>query len=101
MLVMTALGVSVALRRRQRPPRRRPLGPLRPSALATIVLGALIVQTIGVLTRPIGMLPVFRLSWLFALACGAGAALLLRPYVLRAAIVIVLLLFAWDHQGPK
>src|SRR5262249_22069018 len=74
---------------------------LRPSVLTTIVLGALVVQTIGVLTRPVGMPPVFRLSWVLALACCAGAARLLRPWIARSVIVIVLVLFAYDHQAPK
>jgi hypothetical protein len=101
MLVMAALGISVALRARA-----APIGPLRgqalrPSVPMTVVVGALIVQAIGVLTRPAGTQPVFRLSWLLALACAAVALLLLRPRVLRVGIVVVLLLFAYDHQGPK
>jgi hypothetical protein len=109
MMIMAALGVSVALRRRPWPVRKRPAWAfdiprsrwLKPSVFATIILGALIAQTIGVLTRPAGMLPVFRLSWLFAFACGASAALVLRPWLLRAPIVVLLVLFAYDHQGPK
>jgi hypothetical protein len=99
-LMMAALGVSVCFRRHELPSRLSRKR-LRPSILATIILGALIVQTIGVLTRPVGMLPVFRLSWLLALACGAGAAIVLRPFVIRAPLVLVLLLFAWDHQAPR
>jgi hypothetical protein len=94
LMIMAALGVSVALRRRASRGEK-------PSPVAVIVIGALIVQTIGVLTRPVGMLPVFRLPWLLALAGGAGGALLLRSYFVRAPLILLLLLFAWDHQLPK
>jgi hypothetical protein len=100
MLVMTALGVSVALRGREGVGRAAGR-PLRPSIAVTIVVGALIVQTIGVLTRPADTPPVFRLSWALALGCGAAAALVLRPRVLRGALVVLLVLFAYDHQVPK
>lgn len=112
MLVLAALGVSVSLRRRAWPIHRRRLGSwwsasaargatVRPSIIATIVLGALVAQTIGVLTRPAGEPPSFRLSWVLALAYGSAGALVLRPYAARAALVVVLVLFAYDHQGPK
>ncbi len=101
MLILTALGVSVALRKHEAltgPLRARPL---RPRILTSIVLGALLVQTIGILTRPVGQMPTFRLSWLLALAGAAVFSLLLRPHLVRSAVVIVLLLFAADHQSPK
>lgn len=101
MLILTALGVSVALRKHEAltgPLRARPL---RPRILTSIVLGALIVQTIGILTRPVGQMPTFRLSWLLALAGAAVFSLLLRPHLVRSAVVVVLLLFAADHQSPK
>jgi hypothetical protein len=99
LLVLAALGVSVALRRRAKVHGRGAVG--RPNVLAMIVLGALMVQVIGVLTRPAGMLPVFRLSWLLALAGGALAAAVLRPWSVRATAVGLAVLFAWDHQIPK
>jgi len=101
MLVLAALGVSVALRKRTAPIGPLRSRPLRPSVLATIVLGALVVQTIGVLTRPAGTPPVFRLSWLLAIACAAPALLLLRWQIGRAIVITSLVLFAWDHQTPK
>jgi hypothetical protein len=101
MLVMTALGITVALRKHAAPIGSRVRGALRPGVLATVIVGALIVQTIGVLTRPVGMPPVFRLSWILALACGLGAVLLLRYRAARGVIVVTLLLFAYDHQAPK
>jgi hypothetical protein len=101
MLVMAVLGISVAFRKRAGTAGTARRRPLRPSILATVILGALIVQTIGVLTRPVGMPPVFRLSWLLALACGGAAALVLRPRIVRGGIVVLLFLFAWDHQSPK
>jgi hypothetical protein len=115
MLVMTALGVSVAFRRRASPRARvgsSIAGVLRasrsaflrsgaPSFLATTILGAFVVQTIGVLTRPVGMPTVFRLSWLLALGCGAAAAIALRWRPARMAVVVACVLFAYDHQTPK
>jgi hypothetical protein len=99
LMILVALGVSGSLRSRARTHGRG--GPARPNVVAMIVLGALMVQVIGVLTRPAGTLPVFRLSWLLALAGGGFAALVLRPRGLRAAIIGLALLFAWDHQIPK
>ncbi len=116
MLVMTALGVSVVFRRR---PSRHPRGStlagffglarraftrglaVGPSFFVTTLLGALVVQTIGVLTRPVGAPAAFRLSWLFALGCGAAAALVLRWRPARVVIVVACVLFAYDHQAPK
>ncbi|MBX3215958.1 MAG: hypothetical protein KF850_28215 [Labilithrix sp.] len=101
LLLLAALGVSVALRKHAAAAGRLRARPLRPSVVATLVVGALIVQTVGVLTRPAGMPPVFRLPWLFAIACAAPAIVLLRWQLGRAVVVTALLLFAWDHQSPK
>lgn len=99
LMILAALGVSVALRTRARAFGKGERA--RPDLVTMIVIGALIVQVVGVLTRPAGTLPVFRLSWLLALAGGALGAMLLRPRGLRAAIVGLAVLFAWDHQIPK
>lgn len=99
MLVMTALGVSVAFRERAKSKARG--GALRPSVAWSMVLGALVVQTIGVLTRPPGP-PHFRLAWTFSLAVGAAAFLLLfwwRRF--RIGLLVVTLVLAYDHQIPK
>jgi hypothetical protein len=101
LLILAALGISVAFRRRSARPSNAPGRVLRPSVVATLVCGALVVQTIGVLTRPAGMLPVFRLPWLLALAGAAVGLVLLRWRPARAVTVILLVLFAWDHQTPK
>ena len=101
MLVLAALGVTVAARKYASPSGAARRQPLRPRVIATLVLGTLIVQTIGVLTRPVGTPPVFRLSWLLALACAAPALLLLRWHASRAVVVGALLVFAYDHQAPK
>lgn len=101
MMIMVVLGVSVAFRKREAvlgPLRTRPL---RPSIPIGIVLGALIVQVVGVLTRPVGQMPSFRVPWILALAIGVLFPLLFRARGARAAAVVVLLLFAWDHQSPK
>lgn len=95
MLILAALGISVALRRRDG------LAKLRPGLVATVVTGALIAQTIGVLTRPAGSLPTFRLPWLLAIGGGLLGALVLRSFWVRAPLVLLLTLFAYDHQVPK
>ena len=66
-----------------------------------IVLGALVTQVIGVLTRPADSLPTFRLPWLLAIGGGILAAAILRTWSVRAVIVALAVLFAWDHQIPK
>ena len=99
LMILVALGVSVTVRRRARTHGRGARA--RPGLVATVLLGALMVQVIGVLTRPAGAQPEFRLSWLLALAGGAFAALVLRPWALRSAVVALAVLFAWDHQIPK
>jgi hypothetical protein len=99
LMILVALGISVSLRTRARVHGRG--GPAHPSLLAMIVLGALVTQVVGVLTRPAGSLPTFRLPWLLAIGGGIVAAALLRPWALRAAIVGLAVLFAWDHQIPK
>jgi len=105
MLVLTALGVTVSLRKHAgalgTTPKARARRPLRPGIVATVLLGAFVVQVVGILTRPAGSPIVFRLSWVLALACGAFAAVLLRPWAARAALMGLALLFAWDHQLPK
>jgi hypothetical protein len=89
-MILAALGVSVCFRRK-----------LRPSIPAVLVVGALVVQTIGTLTRPVGMPYAFRLSWLLAFGCAAACIFVFRYRPVRIGIAAVLLLFAWDHQIPK
>ncbi|MDB4946514.1 MAG: hypothetical protein JWP97_6048, partial [Labilithrix sp.] len=99
LLVLATLGVSVSLRHRAR---AHGLGARAyPGIASTIVLGALAVQVIGVLTRPAGDVPSFRLPWLLALAGGALAAAVLHLRPVRGLLVGLAVLFAWDHQVPK
>ena len=90
MLVLATMGVGVALRKRA-----------RPTLVATMLCGALVVQAIGVLTRPAGDLPSFRLPWLLCLGAAAVFALIFRPWPVRIGLVSLLVLFAYDHQRPK
>jgi hypothetical protein len=99
LMILAALGITASLRARAQAHGKG--GPSRPGVVSTVVLFALVVQVIGVLTRPAGTLPTFRLPWLLALGGGALAALVLRPRGLRIALVGLLVLFAWDHQIPK
>ena len=99
LMILVALGISVSLRTRARVHGRG--GASHPGIVSMIVLGALVTQVIGVLTRPAGSLPTFRLPWLLAIGGGIVAAALLRPWSVRALIVSLAVLFAWDHQIPK
>lgn len=99
MLILTALGVSVAFRKAAKARGRG--GPLRPGLVWTLVLSALVVQTVGVLTRPPGP-PHFRFSWTFSLACGALVFFpLLWWRTVRIGVLGALLVLAYDHQVPK
>lgn len=69
--------------------------------MPAIVVGALLVQIVGVLTRPVGAPPSFRVSWLLALLGGVAFAAALWSRPVRGALVGLSLLFAWDHQIPK
>ncbi len=103
LLILTALGVSVALRTPSSSLSRRsaPWLSARPTFLVVVLLGALVVQLIGILTRPSGSVPTFRWPWALAIAFGGLAALAMRAWSVRAALVSLALLFAWDHQIPK
>ncbi|MBS2019141.1 MAG: hypothetical protein JST00_40110 [Deltaproteobacteria bacterium] len=103
LLVLAALGVAACFRRHGRVVvgffgRGRTQ---RPTALVTLVVGALLVQVVGVLTRPAGTPPTFRLSWVLAFGAAGVFYVLLRPWASRAVLVVLALLFAWDHQLPK
>lgn len=101
MLILVALGVAVAFRERATltgPLRRRVQ---RPRVLATLLAFALVVQVIGVLTRPVGQMPSLRVPWLIAFGCAAICVLVLRYRIVRSVLVTLLILFAYDHQSPK
>jgi hypothetical protein len=51
--------------------------------------------------RPTGTNPEIRLSWLVALGLGLTAALLLRPWLVRAPAALVILALAFVHQESK
>ena len=96
LLVMAALGVSVALR-----PRAGRHGTLAPGTLATLIVGACIFQVYGIVTRAPGTPPDIRLPWTYALAFGAAAVAFLRFRAVRTVLVAGALLFAYDHQIAK
>jgi hypothetical protein len=70
----------------------------RPNAVTTIVLGALVLQAVGVATREPGTNPELRYGWLTALVAGVALAVALRLWALRLACVAAALFFAHDHQ---
>lgn len=98
LLVLATLGVAVALRRHRRPHGRG--GPLRPSWPVTLLFGAIVVSTIGVLAHDPGAFKSFRFLAL-GLAGGGVLGLVLSFHSTRAALVALALLFAYDHQIPK
>jgi hypothetical protein len=99
LLILAALGVSVSCRARAKLHGRG--GRAYPGVLSMIVIGALVVQVIGVLTRPAGSNAEFRLPWLLALSGGLVGALLLHLRAARVVIVGLAVVFVWDHQIPK
>jgi hypothetical protein len=98
LLVLAALGVTVSFRKYLSVRSRFPLHPTIP---ATVIFGMLVVQVIGVLTRPAGSPPTFRLSWILCFACALPAVLVFWWRPVRGLVAVLLLLFAYDHQAPK
>ena len=99
LMILAALGVSVSFRERAKVHGRGGRG--YPGVLSMIVIGALVVQVVGVLTRPAGTLATFRLPWLLALSGGLVGATLFHLRAARVVLVGLAVLFAWDHQIPK
>ncbi len=99
LLILAALGISVACRARAKVHGRGGRG--YPSILTVILIGAFVVQIVGVLTRPAGTNATFRLPWLLAFGGGLAGAALLHLRALRVVIVGLAVLFVWDHQIPK
>ncbi len=90
LLILAALGASALGRRKERPG--------VPWLLASVVL---VVQIVGVITRPPGALPEIRVPWLLALALGLGAALALRVFAVRALCAAALVFLAQQHLETK
>jgi hypothetical protein len=70
----------------------------RPNAALTVVLGALVLQAVGVATREPGTNPELRYAWLTAIVAGVALAMLLRLWPLRLVCVAAALFFAHEHQ---
>jgi hypothetical protein len=90
LLVCAALGACALFRRAA-----------RPSIAWSAFAAAIGAHLFAVVLRPPNTVPTLRLSWAIALAIGAGVALLLRAWVLRAPIVAAALLVASDHEVAK
>ena len=99
LLILAALGISVSFRARAKVHGRG--GRAYPGILSMILIGAFVVQVIGVLTRPAGTNPTFRLPWLLALGGGVLAAAIFHLRAVRVLLVSLAVLFVWDHQIPK
>lgn len=98
LLLLAALGISVSFRKFEKRYGHR--HPNRPSLLVLIVAGAVIAQTVLVLGHVPGAFknPAFLVA---GIVFGVLFALAFRPFGLRAPLVAILLLFAYDHQTPK
>jgi hypothetical protein len=90
LLILGALAACALLRRAA-----------RPSIAWATIAGAVGAHVFAITLRPPNTIPTLRLSWTIALACGAGLALLMRAWVLRAPIVAAALLVANDHEVAK
>ncbi len=90
LLLAAALGTSALLRRSG-----------RPNILAVVIVGALVVQAVGVATRPAGTNPELRVAWWLALVGGAAGALVLFFWPARIACVVAALVLAYVHQAPN
>lgn len=90
LLILAALGACEAWRKRK--PK---------STVGAIVVGTLLVQIFGVITRPGGTDPTFRLSWILAIGGGVLLFLILKPRPLRAIVVTAALFFVHEHQAVK
>jgi hypothetical protein len=90
LLLAAALGVSGLLRKAG-----------RPSPLLVVAVGALLVQAVGIATRPPGSNPEIRLAWWLAVAGGIGGAVVLYLWPARAAGALAALVLAYVHQAPN
>jgi hypothetical protein len=90
LLVCAALGAAALLRRAS-----------KPSIVFASFAAAMGAHLLAIGLRPHDTIPELRLPWTTALACGAGVALLLRMWELRAPLVVGALLVAHDHQTAK
>jgi len=90
LLVCAALGAAALLRKAA-----------KPSIVIASFAAAMGAHLLAIGLRPPNTIPELRLPWTTALACGAGVAVLLRMWELRAPLVVGALLVAQDHQTAK
>ncbi len=92
-LIMAAtLGITALVRRDPR---------AKPTFLVGTVLGALLVQLYGAVTRPHNTIPELRFTWRFALGFAAMAAILLRFRPVRVLVASAALVLFFQHQASK
>ncbi len=92
LILAAALGVSALVRSGSR---------ARPTFVVTTLLGALLVQLHGVVSRPPNTAPNLQHGWLFAFALATACALALRLQAVRVLAVAAALVLAHDHQESK
>ena len=90
LMIAAALGAAGLARRRGAPQ----------LAIMTLV-GAILAQSIATALRPGGTNPEIRLSWAVALGLGLAAAVVLRPWAVRAPVAIAALVLAQVHAESK
>lgn len=89
-LILAAMGVAQALRPKD-----------RASVVGIALPTVLVVQVVGVVTRPAGQMPDIRVPWLLAIAIGlaVGALFVVKPA--RALIALVLVFLSHQHLETK
>lgn len=98
LLILATLGLSVSFRAFvQRSSKRRS----RPNILWSVLIAAIVIQAVGVITRPGGTDPELQIPWLLAIELGLVAPAILWFRGPRGIVVALALLFAWDHQVPR
>src|SRR5262249_37949219 len=90
LLMAAALGAAALTHRRG-----------RPNPVVIVLLGALVMQAVGVATREPGTNPEIRYAWSTAALAGGALALTLVLWPLRVAVVVATLFFAQAHQEQK
>ena len=95
-LVLAALGAAQLLRFPKKQAR------LDQVSIPFVAVGiVLVVQVIGVVTRPAGQMPSVRVPWLVALAIAVAFGALLRFRPVRPALALVLLFLGHQHLETK
>lgn len=95
-LLLAALGAAQLLRFPKKASARDVPGVIL-AALGVVV----VVQIVGVVTRPAGQMPDIRVPWLLAVGIGLAVAALLRLRPARIVVALALLFLGHEHLETK